>query len=315
MLFCQPDQSNPLPASFSTLTSRIKLPALQEITLYAKGALNSDGISGRIDLIRPINNHIKKDYDALMNAIDARGSSQTPAKPTNLHVKLEAYGVGNIRTLLPSKASIHLKRVVANRENYALTYKSSIATALLRPQHTNRPHDNQRTNGLAAKQDGDFSNFTALLRLRVPAGVWFVHAALGPINPPNGFVWMVPNSRPSIRAFLPRSLQELRVDFIYLARIFVAGAVYQDRLVTYTIGKAALLDKLRTAYNWMTELVDPVTGLKKLKCLQLLEGSMKKDTQILVWDLPAELLNAFERAGVQFELRIRTRASSNGEGI
>ncbi|KAH3989435.1 hypothetical protein HBI65_123660 [Parastagonospora nodorum] len=284
MLFCQPDQSNPLPASFSTLTSRIKLPALQEITLYAKGALNSDGISGRIDLIRPINNHIKKDYDALMNAIDARGSSQTPAKPTNLHVKLEAYGVGNIGTLLPSKASIHLKRVVANRENYALT-------------------------------DGDFSNFTALLRLRVPAGVWFVHAALGPINPPNGFVWMVPNSRPSIRAFLPRSLQELRVDFMYLARIFVAGAGYQDRLVTYTIGKAALLDKLRTAYNWMTELVDPVTGLKKLKCLQLLEGSMKKDTQILVWDLPAERLNAFERAGVQFELRIRTRASSNGEGI
>ncbi|KAH3909149.1 hypothetical protein HBH56_168830 [Parastagonospora nodorum] len=227
-----------------------------------------------------------------MNAIDARGSSQTPAKPTNLHVKLEACGVGNIGTLLPSKASIHLKRVVVNKENYGLI-----------------------TNGLAANQDGDISNFTALLRLRVPAGVRFVHAALGPINPPTGFVWMVPNSRPSIRAFLPRSLQELRVDFIYLARIFVAGAGYQDRLVTYTIGKAALLDKLRTAYNWMTELVDPVTGLKKLKCLQLLEGSMKKDTQILVWDLPAERLNAFERAGVQFELRIRTRASSNGEGI
>jgi len=311
--YCQPDQSHALAASFSTLISRNKLPALQDVTLYVKEALD-DGKSCQDNLMTDLGPHIRTDYDALMNAIDARGRSQNPAKPTNLRIKLEGCGRRNITTLLQSKPNINIKGVSVNLDGSRWSIETKDLLQQLSYAH-NTLTDLTITNapqGWHSKQEADFSKLTALLSLRVPAGVWFEHAALGRVGPRHGFVWMTPNSRPSIRAFLPPSLQELRVDFICFSRIFVTGPGYQDKLCSHVVHNTASLAKLQTVYEWMTELVDPDTGLKKLKRLQVMEGPMMEETRVLAWSPPADLLNAFQTAGVEFELRIRTWASSSG---
>jgi len=84
----------------------------------------------------------------------------------------------------------------------------------------------------------DFSGLSSLVELRVPAAMWFDHAALGVSVPPGqnvswqGFIWLEGDIyRPSILSLVPTSLQTLHVDFpAHNGAIFALGKGYIQHL-------------------------------------------------------------------------------------
>ena len=167
----------------------------------------------------------------------------------------------------------------------------------------------------------DFSGLSSLVELRVPAAMWFDHAALGVSVPPGqnvswqGFIWLEGDIyRPSILSLVPTSLQTLHVDFpAHNGAIFALGKGYIQHLEKKLTSPGQTLN-MEPGYRWLSELAQAKPSqLQSLRSVTVEEGleivnavgSSGRLYGRMDREAPVELRRKFGLAGVGLEMRLR----------
>ena len=167
----------------------------------------------------------------------------------------------------------------------------------------------------------DFSSLSSLAYIRVPAAMWFDHAALDVSVPPGqdlswqGFIWLKGNEhRRSILGLVPTSLQTLQVDFpAHNGAIFALGKGYIQHLEKKLTSPGQTLN-MEPAYRWLSELAQAKPSqLQSLRSVTVEEGleivnavgSSGRLYGRMNREAPVELRRKFGLAGVGLEMRLR----------
>jgi hypothetical protein len=260
-----------------------------------------------------------RDYENLMSIISERLFKK---KPTNTHLVLDGCEGVCERTFLKGRPNVVIKSIEATFSTVCDSSIGSLLDELASAKHTLTDVAILEQQGIgwlgSQRQPADFSGFTNLLKLRVAAGVWFEHGARGcgirsEVN--STFLWKIDNSRPSIAALLPNTLQHLQVDFIGHSGVSAVRTGYWSMFRRMQTDETKL--KMRPAYNWMLELptqLDHVVSVSipehavgdhRAKDCKYLKDGVVLDEVVMKWEPPSDLSAAYEHANVKLGIQIR----------
>ncbi|KAF2831114.1 hypothetical protein CC86DRAFT_430838 [Ophiobolus disseminans] len=279
--------STPLPASFTTVITNNLLPVLREITIHFTDVLLLHPVSGQ-PIARFLPQLAVQDFHILMNVINSRPQINAISRRLALHLRLDACNAVNIPAFLRPWRGIALQRFTIDLWDTNPQYIHTMLQILSFSRNTLtdlRMTEHKGYDEPVLSPRVDFSSFTSLLHLRVPACVWFTYGAS------------------QFRRLVPNRLQNLRVDFVGFAGIFASGLGYQYTLQLLTTDESHA--KLAPAYLWITELVHPVSGLPHFKKLAVIETPHSRARDVMQRRIPTRVADAFRSAGVTLELQLR----------
>jgi hypothetical protein len=175
------------------------LPVLKEVTIRISDIARLTDSSTAV-----------QDFTAMMKTLESRHGSRTHRVLPILMFLTECSPDG---ILLFAKS---WPRTALQRLHMDVWAKLDIARHLRFAQHSLTNLTILESNWQTAQQPPvDFSGFSQVVGLRIPAGVWFAQAALGGLHAfmTQGFVWKMVGARPSVLRLLPPSIETLQVDF------------------------------------------------------------------------------------------------------
>jgi hypothetical protein len=235
---CEPTTNSPPTASLRQLLTVVNLPALHEVSPHVTDRPTSftrpQHVYSQNDIHHP---YVIQDFGVLMDMVNSRGSTSTPPRITLLCIKIDACCEHIIPSFLRQESNIALRglevdlsrppRGAQNTRSSLLrhlTYSHKTLTDLVITEHDSF-HTDQNPRA-------DFSPFSALCRLRVPASIWFDTQ----IKYNQGLVSRRINARPFVTTHLPHSLQSLQVDFNGANGFLVVDSGWQQLVSSYRPG-------------------------------------------------------------------------------